>query len=145
MSAFRFSLERVLAFRRRQLELEQARYRQCAAAVEALDRARAELEASGARAETQVRAWSPVAGSDLAALAYFRRSVRAREQQIAARRIEAARAAEAQMKLLLESQRRCRLLERLKDRLLAEWTAARDRELDQLAAESHLARWTRGA
>ena len=44
---------------------------------------------------------------------------------------------------MLEARRRCRLLERLKERRLAEWTTARDRELDELASESYLAKWNR--
>ena len=50
-----------------------------------------------------------------------------------------------QQKVMLEARRRCRLLERLKERRLAEWTAERDRELDEIAAESYLARWSRGS
>ena len=46
---------------------------------------------------------------------------------------------------MLEARRRCRLLERLKDRRLAEWSKARDRELEELASESFLARWQTGA
>jgi hypothetical protein len=42
---------------------------------------------------------------------------------------------------MLEARRRCRLLERLKERRLAEWTSARDRELEEVASESFLARW----
>jgi len=141
MTAFRFPLERVLAWRRTQLEMEEARYRQCLDAVAALDHARAELEASGIQAEVQVRAWRPVAGGDLVALGAFRHAVRAREQQIAKRRAESAQAAAAQLKIMLEARRRCRLLERLKERRLDEWQAANDRQMEELAAESFLARW----
>jgi hypothetical protein len=35
------------------------------------------------------------------------------------------------------------LLERLKERRLAEWTWARDRELEEVASESYLSRWAR--
>jgi hypothetical protein len=73
----------------------------------------------------------------------FRRSVRAKEKQIALRRAESAQAAEIQLKAMLEAQRRCRLLERLKERRLAEWRTASDRALEELATESYLARWTR--
>jgi hypothetical protein len=44
---------------------------------------------------------------------------------------------------MLEARRRCRLLERLKERRLTEWTAGRDHELEEIAAESYLARWSR--
>ena len=40
---------------------------------------------------------------------------------------------------MLEARRHCRLLERLKERRLAEWKAACDHEMDELASESYLA------
>jgi hypothetical protein len=143
MSPFRFSLARVLEWRRTQLEIEEAKYQRSLAAVAALDRARAEMEATGIQAEVQVRSWHPVAGNDLVALSRFRQSIRAREKQIASRREEAAKAAGVQLKAMLEAQRRCRLLERLKERRLAEWRIAGDRALEEIATESYLARWTR--
>lgn len=132
-----------MKWRRTQLEIEEAKYQQRLAAVAALDRARAEMEASGIQAEVQVRAWRPVVGNDLVALSRFRQSVRAKEKQIAVRRAESSKAADAQLRAMLEAQRRCRLLERLKERRLAEWRAANDRALEELATESYLARWTR--
>jgi hypothetical protein len=42
---------------------------------------------------------------------------------------------------MLEARRRCRLLERLRERRWDEWKAAADRELEETAAESYLARW----
>jgi hypothetical protein len=45
---------------------------------------------------------------------------------------------------MLEARRCCRLLERLKERRRAEWQAATDREMEELAAESFLAGWSRG-
>jgi hypothetical protein len=141
MTTFRFPLKRVLDWRRTQLELEEARFQQQAANLAGLDRARAEIEAEGIRAEVQVREWNPVAGRDLEALSSFRRHVKSREAQIALKRTECARKLAEQQKLMLEARRRCRLLERLEDRRLTEWRAACDRELDELAAESFLAKW----
>ena len=42
---------------------------------------------------------------------------------------------------MLEARRRCRLLEKLKERRLAEWRAAAEREIEALAAEAFLTRW----
>ena len=144
MTSFRFRLEKVLAWRRTQLEMEEARFQRCTHAIADLDRRRAQLEADGIRAEVQVRGWEPLVGSDLEGLAAFRRYVSREEKQIALRREEAGRHLDAQRQALLEAQRRCRLLERFRARRLAEWQAAADREMDQLAAESHLAAFARG-
>jgi hypothetical protein len=145
MKAFQFPLERVLDWRRTQLELEEARYKQQADSLTGLDRQRAEVEAAGIRAEIQVREWSPIAAGDLSALGNFRLYVKAQESEIARRRFEAAQKLAEQQKLMLEARRRCRLLERLKERRLAEWTSARDREVEEIATESYLARWHRRA
>lgn len=141
MTSFRFPLKRVLDWRNTQLELEEAKYKQQAASLAELDRTRAEIEAEGIRAEIQVREWSPVTSGDLSALATFRVRVKSREAQIAAKRVECAHKLAEQQKVMLEARRRCKLLERLEERRLAEWRAARDKELDELAAESFLAKW----
>ena len=77
-------------------------------------------------------------------LGNFRLRVKARESEIARRRLDATQKLAEQQKLMLEARRRCRLLERLKERRLTEWTAGRDHELEEIAAESYLARWNRG-
>ena len=141
MTTFRFRLEKVLEWRRGQLEAEEARFRECAAALAEVDRARAELQAAAVQAEFEVRRWAPVSGADLAALADFRRRVRANENELLRRRAECARLLAEQQNAMLEARRRCRALERLKERRLADWKSATEREIEALAAESHLATW----
>jgi hypothetical protein len=143
MSAFRFSLEKALEWRRKQLELEEVRYKQRMAAVAELDGARAALAAEGIRAEAEVRQWSEIVGRDLAALGSFRLDIKKREGEIGLRRVECLREAAAQQTIMLEARRRARLLERLKERRRAEWQSAEDRELENLASESFLAQWAR--
>ena len=143
MKNFRFRLEKVLEWRRTELEIEQARLQQQTQALLELDSERANIEAAGIRSEIEVRAWQPLTGSDLVALAAFRRHVIAKEQQIEIRRQEARRKLESQKLAMIEARRRSELLERLKQRRLCEWQAAADRELEELAAESYLARFVR--
>ena len=143
MTSFRFPLQKVLDWRRTQLELEEVRFKQQLMAVAELDRARAELEAAGIKAEIQVRGWSALAGGDRAALGSFRLDVKQKDSEIAARRVTCQKSLETQQGKMLEARRGCRLLERLKDRRLAEWTSARDHELEELASESFLAKWGR--
>jgi len=140
MSPFRFRLEKVLGWRQRELEREDHGFKRELAALAELDRRHAELEATGIRAEIQVREWSPLAGSDLAALGSFRVRVKQEEKALAAARADREKQAEAQRLVMLEARRRCRLLERLRERRLAEWEKARDREIEELASESCLAR-----
>lgn len=143
MNSFRFPLQKALDWRRTQLELEEIQFRQALAALAELDRARAELEAAGIRAEVAVRNWNPVAGGDLTALGSFRLRVRMEEKNLAARRGEYERKLAVRQAAMLEARRRCRLLERLRERRLSEWQAAADRELEELAAETFLLQWNR--
>jgi flagellar biosynthesis chaperone FliJ len=142
MIPFRFRLQKVLDWRQMQLEIEELNFKRQAAALADLDRARAELEAAAIKAEVQVRDWSPLAGRDLAALGSFRLYVKTKEREIAARRAECQEKLDAQQRVMLEARRRCRLLERLKERRFAEWDLAQNRELEQLATESYLAQWS---
>jgi len=141
VTAFRFRLQKVLDWRRTELDLAEARFKQQTAALAELDRERAELEAAGVRTEILVREWRPLSGGDLAALGGFRLQIKKREQGIAVRRGACAKELAARQSAMLEARRRLRLLERLKERRLAEWRAAQNRELDEQAAVAYLARW----
>jgi flagellar biosynthesis chaperone FliJ len=143
MSAFQFPLEKVLNWRRTQLEIEQAKLQRLVAQRNALDRVRAELDAASVQTESEVRRWGSIAGGDLAALSAFRRHVSVKEREIAGHRAECEKAIGEQRRVMLEAQRRCRLLERLRERRHTDWQVAVDRDLEQMATESYLARWTR--
>ena len=143
MTNFRFPLQKALDWRRRQLELEEAHFKQQSAALAELDRRRAENEAAGISAEVEVRQRGTVAGRDLAALDRFRLRVKSEEARIAQERVEAARVLAERHQSMLEARRRARLLDQLRERRLEAWESARDRELEEMAGESFLARWNR--
>lgn len=140
MTSFHFRLEKVLEWRRKELDREDQGFKRQLAALAEMDRRHAELEAAGIGAELQVREWSTLAGSDLVALSGFRRRLKQQEKTLAAARIDQEKKAEVQRLVMLEARRRCRLLERLRERRLKEWEMARDREIEEQAAESYLAR-----
>jgi flagellar export protein FliJ len=144
MSGFHFSLEKALDLRRLQLELEESRFQQQAAALLELDHLRERMRASRANAESQVRAGGSAMGLDLAALGAFRLHMQAKEKDLAQRRVEGEKKLEERRNAMLEARRRCRLLERLKERRKGEWDTAFNRELEAVAAESFLAQWNRG-
>lgn len=139
MKAFQFRLERVLEWRRTELDLAEARFQEQMAVLAGIEREHAEMEADGIRAEIQVREWRPVSGGDLAALDGFRLQMKAREKALVARRSEGARKLAERQAAMLEARRRLRLLERLKERRLGEWRVACDREIEEQAAELYLA------
>jgi hypothetical protein len=143
MKSFQFPLQRALDWRRIELQLAEARLQQQLAAITELDRARAELEAAGIRSESEVREFSPLEGRDLTALGTFRLAIKVRAKQIASRKVECQRELAARQASLVEARRRCRLLERLKERRWTEWESDHDRELEELASDSYLAQWNR--
>jgi len=140
--AFRFSLQKALEWRGTQLELAEAQVQQQLAALAYLDRQELELQTMGRRTEVEVRALQPLSGADLAALGSFRALVKSQERELARKRLEMRAELAKRQAAMLEARRRSRLLERLKERRWAEWQAASDKELEELAADSYLARWT---
>ena len=141
MTTFRFALQKVLDWRRTQLEVEEVQFRQQLARLAELDRTRARWSAQGASAEQQVREWKPVAGSELEALGSFRLHVKLKETELAIPRAQCRKELDRQQNVMLETRRRLRLLERLRERRQAEWVQAGNKELADLAAESYLAKW----
>ena len=145
MQSFRFRLDKALEWRRAQLDVEEARYKRELATLAELDRRRDALLDSARRAEAQVREWDSVTGRDLAALGEFRLQVKVCERDLVLQRAEQLKRIAAQQAAMLEASRRCRLLERLRERRLEEWREAENRELEKLASESYLANWNRKA
>jgi len=143
MNAFRFRLERVLEWRRGQLDHEELLYKQQAAALAALDRERHAVAESGRQAEVQVRSLNPLLGRDLAGLDGYRGYVRNREAELEGLRAACERRLAERRQAMLEARRRFRLLEKLKERRRTEWQGAADKEIEELAGESYAAQWTR--
>ena len=136
-------MQRVLSWRRTQLEVEEARFRQQSAVVGELDRQKAEAEAAAIRAEIEVRQRPYVAAAELQALGAFRLRTKIEEARIAGKREAAARELAIRQRAMLEAQRRARLLERLRERREREWEDARTKELEDLAGEAYLSQWNR--
>jgi flagellar export protein FliJ len=143
MEPFRFRLDRVLGWRHTEMELAEAAYRQQMAELAAIDREKAELAATAVRAEISVKQGGLTEGRDLAALEGFRHGVHKRSDELAHRRVGCHAEVGRKQELMMEARRRCRLLEKLRERRYEEWTQARDRELEELASESFLARKNR--
>src|SRR6185437_3021406 len=115
------------------LDLAEARLEAQHTAVAVLDGRNASLQAAAIGAEMTVRQWSTLTGADLAALDAFRRDVRRRQGELNAQLAAARGDLERLQTAMLDARRNCRLLERLRERRLAEWNSAAERELEQLA------------
>ena len=125
-----------------ELELADGRFRRQLEVLAGLDRERALLAEQRSSVESEVRADPHLTGSDLAAVAAFRRYVDRRREQLAKRRTQEARKLAEVEAALLETRRRCRLLEHLEQRRREEWTLASNAEIERTASENYLAQWT---
>src|SRR5262245_9081993 len=130
MKAFRFRLDRVLDWRRTELEMEETRLKQLRAASVALDREKAALESSRETAGRDLLERASVYGADLQLLSGFNLAVKRQCTRLDEKRREADTAAAAQQQKLLEARRRLRLLENLRERRLAEWTYQTERQME---------------
>lgn len=143
MKAFRFPLEKALEWRRRQLELEELKFKQMSAALQELDRQRAALESARDSAGRDLIGSGVVTGLDLHALAGYRNALALRSAAMLRQRRQEEARLEEQRRKYQEARRQCRLLEKLKERRRAQWQAECDRELEELASESFLSKWNR--
>lgn len=143
MKPFCFRLEKVLAWRRTELELEQYKMRLLCVELEQIEQSRARLTAERVVAHHEILRARRIDGTDLnahaARLVYFD----GRERALLRRRREQEQLIAEAHKRLLEAQRRLRLLEKLKAGRHAQWQTELNREIETFAAEAHLARWNR--
>ena len=130
MKAFRFRLDRVLDWRRTELEMEETRLKQLRAALATLDRERAALESTRDYAVKAVLARGSVYGSELQLLSGYNAAVKLLCARLDEKRRTGEAETAAQQQKLLEARRRLRLLENLKDRRLAEWKYETDRQME---------------
>ena len=139
MASFRFRLERLFQWQQAQRELQEARLKQAFAALDLANSEVAQLKAARVAADLEVLGADELEGRDLAALSEYRLRL-AREEQLLLRKLEhCQKHLHEQRARWIEIERRCRLLEKLKMRRLAEFEYDADRALENLAAESHLA------
>lgn len=140
MKAFRFPLERVLEWRARQVEIEEARLQALALEREGLAQRAADLEREVEEARRSVMAAGSPAVEELLALDRFHRYAVSQRARLAAATKDCEKRMAEQRTRVAEARRRQELLARLRQRRRAEWQAAFDREQDDLAAELHLAK-----
>ncbi|MCL5743601.1 MAG: hypothetical protein M1541_06695 [Acidobacteria bacterium] len=144
MKTFRFPLEKALEWRRRQLEVEELKFRQLSAGLQELDQRRAALESARDSAGRKLIESRAVTGSDLNSLAGYRSALRIRGEALLLQRRQQETCVEEQRHKYQEARRQCRLLEKLRERRRAQWQADCNRELEALASESFLSKWNRG-
>ncbi|HEX4230575.1 MAG TPA: hypothetical protein VHZ07_18000 [Bryobacteraceae bacterium] len=141
MKQFEFRLQRVLELRSQQADHERVRLQSLSNGRVRLTRDRDNLVRQRSIAASEVRGATSISGSDLSALASFDRYLQKRRSVLDKQLTQLEQQIALQTATLREAERKVKLLEKLKQRRLADWTAERDKELESAAAESYLARF----
>ncbi len=142
MHRFQFRLESVLGWRVVELELDEGRLEQLFTERRGWEDQALALENRRREAARLITA-KTLDGQQLAAFTDHRRHLAREEARIAAGRADCEKRIAAQQQRVAEAERKVRLLERLKERRLAEWTSDFNREMEALASETFLANWAR--
>jgi flagellar export protein FliJ len=141
VQTFHFRLEKVLEWYTRQYELEERRFTVCLAALVEAKAAIASLLAERLSIERDMLSRASIPAQDFVALGLYRLGARKRELELNAACDSCAAAVEAQRLKLQAAERRVRLIEKLRQRRVAEYTYAETRELEELASDAFFAKW----
>ena len=143
MASFRFRLDNVLGWYRKQSELEKERLSTCLANLNAAREARTCLELERARIEQEVIAQTSLPATDLSALGLYRLRAKKRHLEFTEEIQRLQLAAAEQTRKYIEAQRRQKLVEQLRERRRVEHVYAENRELESMAGEAYLGQWSR--
>ncbi|MEI9976909.1 MAG: hypothetical protein WDO73_35575 [Ignavibacteriota bacterium] len=141
MQTFRFRLEKVLEWYTRQYEEEERRLTVCLAALAETKVAIAALLAGRLTIERDLLSLRSIPARDLVALSLYRLGAKKRETELDAERDRRAVEVEAQRVRLRAVDRKMRMIAKLRERRVAEYTYAETRELEQLASDAYFAKW----
>jgi hypothetical protein len=143
MARFHFPLEKVLRWRLVQLAAEEAKQKKLLQEQVKLQTLGAELGVEKSKLSSSLATLSDLRGEDLRAMTAYSLRLKRLAETIAEQTARCERNLAVQRKKYRDAQQRCRLLEELKARRVAEWRQEQSRELETLASESYLANWNR--
>jgi len=142
MKNFRFQLDSLLRLRARELETEEMRLATLRADLTRLERdIRQTVEESQNTSHAVASGTS--SGAELGQLQHYRNALARKLKGMVKEQSACQFRIEQQQRKVVEANRRKRLIERLKERRLAEWTAEVEKEFQQLAEETYLSSWNR--
>ena len=143
MKRFEFTLDKVRHWRLGQADVEELKLQKLHLDLRAVDVEREQIEAERADAE-RIRMLPGVNAQDLANLDTFRQYIRTGILANVKKRSQCQAEVEEQRQKLIEARRQFELLDKLKQKSLAEWQTAQDKEQEELAGELYLAKRRRG-
>ncbi|HLG96589.1 MAG TPA: hypothetical protein VKX49_09805 [Bryobacteraceae bacterium] len=143
MAQFQFSLDKVLRWRTLELARQEAVLQRVLQEHRRLEAAARTVAAERSQLTSSLGGLPDLSGSDLRATAAYSLRLWHKADKIGQLLARSARDLMVQQKKYSEAKLRLRLLEELKARQLKRWEYDQARQLETLAAESHLAVWNR--
>jgi|HubBroStandDraft_1064217.scaffolds.fasta_scaffold204283_2 flagellar export protein FliJ len=142
MQRFQFRLDRVLDWRRKQCGIEESRLAACLALVHETDRKIEGLRAERAAIDREVLTRPAIPAVDFLNLGRYRIRAGKEELELGEERRQRLQSTAEQRTRVQQAQQRVKLLEKMRDRRLAEYSAAASKELEEASAEAFLVRWS---
>jgi hypothetical protein len=143
MKAFQFQLERVRAWREKQLAIEEAQLERLFAEKALTEERRRLLDREAHDSQSAVCVAKFIEAPQLHALDAFRHFAAQQHKTLTQSLLVCDHRIAQQQQRILEARRRLELLNKLKERQLKTWTANLARELELQAGEIYLAKWSR--
>ena len=143
MQGFRFRMDHVLEWYRKQREIEEQKLAECIGALSKVEESIARFRAERLTVERDLVTRSELSACDLVSLGLYRMRARKQELELNLDRERKESGVRQQRAEWQAAQRRVRLLEKLRGRRLAEHEYLEQRELENLAADAYLAKWVR--
>jgi len=143
VTTYRFRLRRVLDFRRTQFQVAEAGCRRAVANLAAIESERLALAERKSETQKQYALLSQSAGEELAPLTPWYHWTATESDRLVRLEQVARQELQKRLEILIEAQRKVRLLEKLDHRRHSEWQAAFDKEIEELAADSTASRYGR--
>jgi flagellar export protein FliJ len=143
MTTFHFRLQRVLEFRNTQFQLAESECHRSAARLRSIQAQQAALAARKSETRKAFANLPEVAGRDLMPLPDWYEWTEKAGNRLAQLERTAMEELQKHRDTLIAAQRKVRLLEKLREKRLAEWQEKFDREIEELAADSTNSRYSR--
>ncbi|MFN0170856.1 MAG: hypothetical protein ACKV22_30925 [Bryobacteraceae bacterium] len=141
MQRFRFSLSRVLEWRRQELMIKEDALGRMTAERISIEKARQATVEEEHRLARQAAASTSVFAEELAAFDAYRLFLQDRRRELAGRVAQCDERIDRQRQEIIEARRQMKLLERLEQKQREEWRREWDHEQESVAGELFLARW----
>lgn len=143
MKRFNFRLEQVRRWRQDQTELEEMRLEHLHNELRRIEAQQREVATEADRSRRSVLEKSAITAEELRSLESLHDYAKQELRRLRGEEQNAKTGVEQQRQRVLEAHRRFQLLDGLRDKALVNWTAAREKEQEELGAELFLGKRVR--